>query len=119
MVGRAREHCGGEVLSAARDPPDLCRKGSAGHARPGGRVTDAGDCMSRSDEAREVRGRRWTRLVTDRKVGIKIGMAVGAMALAAAGVATAALTNMGAMQSQSDYMYRQTLVPITDLARMQ
>ncbi|GIE85493.1 methyl-accepting chemotaxis protein [Actinoplanes regularis] len=74
--------------------------------------------MSRSDEARRFGG-QWARLVTDRKVGTKIGMAVGAMALAAAGVATAALTNMNAMQSQSDYMYGQTLVPITDLARMQ
>ncbi|MEU7906925.1 methyl-accepting chemotaxis protein [Actinoplanes sp. NPDC049118] len=63
--------------------------------------------------------RSWMRLVTDRKVGTKIGMAVGAMALAAGGVAAAALTNMSAMQSQSDYMYGQTLVPITDLARMQ
>nr|BFE74251.1 hypothetical protein GCM10020092_075520 [Actinoplanes digitatis] len=75
--------------------------------------------MSKSDEARGIRSHQWMRLVTDRKVGTKIGMAVGAMAVAAVGVAAASLTNMSAMQSQSDYMYGQTLVPITDLARAQ
>ncbi|MCU7730762.1 methyl-accepting chemotaxis protein [Actinoplanes sp. KI2] len=75
--------------------------------------------MSRADEVREVGGHRWMRLVTDRKVATKIGMAVGAMGVAAVGVAAAALINMGAMQDQSDYMYGQTLVPITNLARMQ
>ncbi|MBW6439152.1 methyl-accepting chemotaxis protein [Actinoplanes hulinensis] len=75
--------------------------------------------MSRSDEVRGFRGHRWARLVTDLKVGTKIGMAVGAMALATAGVAGVALTRMSEMQSQSDYMYGQTLVPITDLTRMQ
>jgi methyl-accepting chemotaxis protein len=46
-------------------------------------------------------------------------MAVAMMALAAIGVATAALINMGSMQERSDYMYGQTLVPITNLAKMQ
>ncbi|WP_238487279.1 methyl-accepting chemotaxis protein [Actinoplanes flavus] len=75
--------------------------------------------MSRSDEMRGFHGHRWARLVSDLKVGTKIGMAVGAMGLAAAGVATIALTNMSTMQNQSDYMYGQTLVPITDLTRVQ
>ncbi|MEU4217137.1 methyl-accepting chemotaxis protein [Actinoplanes sp. NPDC026623] len=75
--------------------------------------------MSTSSEARGFRGHQWARLVTDRKVGTKIGMAVGAMAVAAGGVAAASLANMSTMQRQSDYMYGQTLLPITDLARMQ
>ncbi|MBB4749995.1 methyl-accepting chemotaxis protein [Actinoplanes lobatus] len=57
--------------------------------------------------------------MTDLRVGTKIGMAVGAMAVAAAGVAGVALVNMSRMQSQSDYLYGQTLVPITDLTRVQ
>ncbi|RZU54621.1 methyl-accepting chemotaxis protein [Krasilnikovia cinnamomea] len=75
--------------------------------------------MSTSIKVRGVRGRQWAKLVTDRKVGTKVGMAVATMALAAFAVAGAALINMSAMQGQSDYMYSQTLVPITDLAEMQ
>ncbi|WP_412753732.1 hypothetical protein [Krasilnikovia sp. M28-CT-15] len=40
------------------------------------------------------------------------------MALAGLGVANVALANMSAMQDRSDYMFSQTLVPITQLAKM-
>ncbi|BFU44498.1 methyl-accepting chemotaxis protein [Krasilnikovia sp. MM14-A1004] len=75
--------------------------------------------MSTSIKVRGFRGSQFAKLVTDRKVGTKIGLAVATMALAALAVGAVALINMGAMQSQSDYMYSQTLVPITDLAKMQ
>ncbi|GAB1691650.1 methyl-accepting chemotaxis protein [Krasilnikovia sp. M28-CT-15] len=62
---------------------------------------------------------RLVRLVTDRRVNTKIWLAVALMALAAVGVSAAALIGMRQMQAGSDYLYRQALVPITDLTRMQ
>ncbi|BFU44496.1 methyl-accepting chemotaxis protein [Krasilnikovia sp. MM14-A1004] len=63
--------------------------------------------------------RRVARLVTDRRVNTKIWLAVALMALAAVGVSAAALIGMRQMQVRSDYLYRQALVPVTQLAKMQ
>ncbi|RZU54623.1 methyl-accepting chemotaxis protein [Krasilnikovia cinnamomea] len=63
--------------------------------------------------------RRVARLLTDRRVNTKIWLAVALMALAAVGVSAAALIGMRQMQSRSDYLYRQALVPVTELAKMQ
>ncbi|GAB1640325.1 methyl-accepting chemotaxis protein [Krasilnikovia sp. MM14-A1259] len=62
---------------------------------------------------------RLVRIVTDRKVSTKIWLAVALMALAAVGVAAAALISMRQMQEKSDYLYRQALVPVTRLTEMQ
>ncbi|MFI7601987.1 methyl-accepting chemotaxis protein [Actinoplanes sp. NPDC049681] len=62
---------------------------------------------------------RWKQIFTNRGVGTKILLAIAVMAVAAVAVGVASLINMGEMQDGSDYMYAQTLVPITNLARMQ
>jgi methyl-accepting chemotaxis protein len=62
-------------------------------------------------------GRR--RSFSDLSVTVKIMIAIAAMAVTAAVVAATAVSGMGRIQTGSDYMYSQSLVPITNLDRMQ
>jgi methyl-accepting chemotaxis protein len=64
-----------------------------------------------------VLGRR--RSFADLSVTVKILLAVAAMGLAAVAVAATAVSALGRVQSNSDYMYNQTLLPITSLGKMQ
>jgi methyl-accepting chemotaxis protein len=64
-----------------------------------------------------VPGRR--RSFADLSVTVKILLAVAAMGLAAIAVAATAVSALGRVQSNSDYMYSQTLLPITSLGKMQ
>ena len=72
--------------------------------------------MSAPTAAVPVRGRR---SFADLSVNVKILVAVAAMALTAAAVAATAISGMARMQAASDYLYSQTLVPITDLDKAQ
>jgi methyl-accepting chemotaxis protein len=72
--------------------------------------------MSTTTAAVPVHGRR---SFADLGVSVKILLAIAAMALTAAAVAGTAISGMSRMQTASDYLYSETLVPITDLDKAQ
>ncbi|QNG36616.1 methyl-accepting chemotaxis protein [Geodermatophilaceae bacterium NBWT11] len=60
--------------------------------------------------------RSWT---ADRPIAVKIGTAVLALALVAVAVATLAAVRIGSLRDSADVLYRDTVVPLTELSEIQ